>query len=241
MALLAYAAGMTTQEAEKAESERQETSSYTRLPNTDERSESKRAEIKRAIEHGAGEVAAVIGRGMRRATELVGAPSSTELDSLVEGSDLPELGPGADTLSALALRLDREADLWRALALKAMGRSAWADRTTHGASVVAAVGCVGLATIAGMQALFGGASWQKAAMLAVGGLILLVASWIVGGAGSAIRRAQREIARESLARADLAELRLHRIATVLAVRKDDSGAYVEALRRLEREVSSPAR
>jgi len=233
---------MTTQEAEKVEEERQGTSGWTRLPKTDDDEIGRKgAEVRRAIEHGASEVAAVIGRGMRRATELVGAPSASEVDSLVEGSDLPELGPGSDTLSALALRLDREADLWRALALKAMSRSAWADRTTHGASVVAAIGCVALAAIAGMQGLFGGATWPKASMLGVGGLVLLIAALVVGGAGAAIRRGQREIARESLARADLAELRLHRVAVVLAVRKDDAGSYLEALRRLEREVTSPAR
>lgn len=232
---------MTTHEEEKVEAEREESSGWTRLPKSSEESASKRVAVRRALEQGAVEAAAVLGRGMRRAAEMVGAPSATELDSLVEGSDLPELGPGPDTLSALALRLDREADLWRALALKAMSRSAWADRTAHGASVVAAVGCVGLAGIAAMEALFSGATWHKALMVAVGGLLLVVGALVVGGAGSAIRRAQREVARESLARADLAELRLHRVAVVLAVRKEDPGAFVEALRRLEREVCSSAK
>lgn len=234
---------MTTQEAAKTESEHQEPSSWTRLPNTEgeDRRDSSRVEVRRAIEHGASEVAAVIGRGMRRATEMVGAPTSTEVESLTTESDLPELGANADTLGALALRLDREGDFWRALALKAMGRAAWADRTTHGASVIAAVGCAVLAGVAGMQALFGGGTWQKAVMMGAGTIALLAGAAVVGAAGSVTRRAQREISREALARADLVELRLHRVAVVLAVKKDDSGGYAEALRRLEREVTSPVR
>ena len=56
-----------------------------------------------------------------------------------------------------------------------------------------------------------------------------------------VRRAQREVVKDALARADLAELRLHRVSIVLASRKLEGDGYAAALLRLERDAGAPPR
>ena len=67
-------------------------------------------------------------------------------------------------------------------------------------------------------------------LLAAGALLYL---WI----GNSIKRTQRESVKEALSRADLAELRLHRLAVVLAWKKTEPAAFREALARLEKDAS----
>ncbi|MGZ3477348.1 MAG: hypothetical protein ACXWUG_28050, partial [Polyangiales bacterium] len=61
----------------------------------------------------------------------------------------------------------------------------------------------------------------------------MVTTW----ASASIRRSQREIVRDALARADLAELRLHRVALAMASVKADPDRAREALARLEKDVT----
>jgi hypothetical protein len=70
--------------------------------------------------------------------------------------------------------------------------------------------------------------------LAVGAALV---TWISG----TIRRAQRELAREAMLRADLAELRLHRVGALVALLQADPDAGKQALMRFERDVSAPPR
>jgi len=214
-------------------------SEWTRMPASKEDKGNGGARVREAIEHGADHVASALGRGMRKAGDVLGAPASTEVEALMSGSDLPEL-EGDDAIAALGTRLDREADFWRALALKALGRAAWADRTAHFTALVAAIGCAALAGIAGLEAMFGGAP-MKALLVVAGACALLAGAATVAWISHTIRRSQKEIARESLARADLSEIRLHRVAVVMAIRREDPTALPEALKRLERDTSAPAR
>src|SRR5262249_7770692 len=51
-----------------------------------------------------------VGAGIRRAQDAFAAPSGAELEGLLAGVDLPEIGGDGDALVGLAIRLDREAD-----------------------------------------------------------------------------------------------------------------------------------
>jgi hypothetical protein len=62
-------------------------------------------------------------------------------------------------------------------------------------------------------------------------------TWISGN----MRRGQRELARDAMLRADLAELRLHRIGVLTALLQMDPEAGRQSLVRLERDVSAPPR
>lgn len=233
---------MTTETQDKDD----KPSEWTRLPASKEDKGNGGKRVREAIEqgaevigHGADHVASALGRGMRKAGDVLGAPASTEVEALMSGSDLPEL-ESDDAIATLGVRLDRESDFWRALALKALGRAAWADRTAHFTSVLAAIGCAALAGVAGLETVFGGAPIKSLLVLAGAGALIAGAgtvAWISSG----IRRSQREIARESLTRADLSELRLHRVAVVMAIRSEDRAGLPEALKRLERDTSAPAR
>jgi hypothetical protein len=223
----------STQDSEDKPSE------WTRLPASKEEKGNGGARVREAIEHGADHVASALGRGMRKAGDVLGAPASTEVEELMGGSDLPEL-EGDDPIAELGIRLDRESDFWRALALKALGRAAWADRTAHLTSVVAAIGCAALASVAGLEAMFGGAPMKSLLVLA-GATALVTGTTVVALISSSIRRSQRETAQESLTRADLSELRLHRVAVVMAIRREDPSGMAEALKRLEHDTSAPTR
>jgi hypothetical protein len=70
-------------------------------------------------------------------------------------------------------------------------------------------------------------------LLGVAALLLLLGAFTAYRVTSKIRAAQVLSAREALARADLSEARLHRLAAVLALRRADPEAYVATLRALE--------
>jgi phosphoglycolate phosphatase-like HAD superfamily hydrolase len=141
-------------------------------------------------------------------------------------------------VESLALRLDREADLWRSVGLRELAQIGRTDRIGLVAAVVATLADLALAFVGGMTALFGAEG-------AVGRALLLLAAGFVATGGAAVvglftasnRKAQRARAAEALSRADLAELRLHRVGIALAVRKNDPAAYAAALERLERDAA----
>lgn len=224
-------------EAEDKEAKDDKPSQWTRAPSASGGNGGSR--VREALEEGAGQVASVIGGGLRRATAALAAPASSEMDQLVGGTDLPEIAV-EDALAALSVRLDREADFWRALALKAMSRAAWADRTAQFAAVVAVVGCAALAAITGLEAFFG-AGPVRALLVVAGATSLVLGAAAAALVCSGIRRGQREISGEALARADVAEIRLHRVAVVLAIRNEDRGSLPDALKRLEKDTAAPVR
>jgi len=217
-------------------------SGWTRLPGEDKAHGlgSANDKLRTAIGQGAQEISGLLGRGLQRASDVLGSSGASELESLMGSTDLPELQE-ADPLGALALRLDRESDYWRALALRALARCAWADRAAYASSIVAALGCAAMATVAALDALLGGSAPARVIMLLAGCLASVAGAATVGSMSSAIRRSQQQIAREALVRGDLAELRLHRVAVVLAVRKQEPSGTLEAIQRLEQEIGAPVR
>lgn len=189
-----------------------------------------------AVGQGTRSALVTVGKGLQRAAHALEAPPSTELDALLPGADLPELS-GGDALAALALRLDREADLWRSLALRSLARAAWADRLTHLAALCTLVGSVALATIAALGALWGSAQWgSRVGLLGAGAALLALGALLVGHLAQRVRRGETRVAEASLARADRAEARLHRVGVTMALRAQGPRAERDALTRLEWDV-----
>lgn len=194
-----------------------------------------------SVREGAGVVARGVGAGFARASGALDVPESASMEGLVGATDLPELGDG-DALYDLGRRLDREADLFRGVALRAIARAQWADRIALGVALLCATGGAALAVVCGLGALFGSASAGARALLAFSSMgVLLLGALAVFLATLSTRNAQRTLAREALARADLAELRLSRVAALLALRVEDTVRFREALSRLERDASAPSR
>lgn len=157
---------------------------------------------------------------------------------LLSQADLPELSQ-SDPLASLASRLDREADFWRAVAMRQLARAAWTERLGVTSSILLLVGGVVLASIAAFRALFAtkGHSGDATAMLVGVGLgVLLVAAVAVGSLAGRLRRGQMEAVRDAMSRADLAEVRIHRIALLLELRGQGKDGYVAALSDLESDV-----
>lgn len=173
--------------------------------------------------------------GLRRATRALEGPTGADVAALIADTNLPEI-EGEDALSALARRLDREADLWRNLAIRELAHIAWANRIGHAASIVTILGIVCLAGVAAFGALFG-AGGARAVLVGVGALALALGTLAVSWSASATRRSQREVVREALVRADLAELRLHRVALAIAAVKLDPTNAPSAIARLEKDVA----
>ncbi len=202
--------------------------------------------LREAVREGAAQVASAtaqaaarLSEGVKKASAAFDAPQSAQLEEMLRGADLPSLA-AEDAVAALALRLDREADFWRGLALRALARGQWADRVGLGVATLAAIGGAALAVVAGLGALFGGAA-SRAVLVLAGMAVLATAALVVAWASSGIRRAQRELARDATSHADLAELRLHRVAVLLALRKESPEAARDALLRLERDIAAPPR
>ncbi len=155
---------------------------------------------------------------------------------LLTQADLPELGEG-DPLLSLAKRLDREADFWRGVAMRQLGRAAWTERLGVSSSILLIVGGVVLASIAGFRALFATKGGDSTAMLVGVGLGVLLASAVaVSSIASRLRKGQLESVRDATNRADLAERRIHHIAMLLELRAAGREGYVAALADLESDV-----
>lgn len=164
-----------------------------------------------------------------------------EFERLIGRSDLPELGD-KDPIRTLGIRLDREADLWRAFALGALARAAWIDQVVQWVAIITFIGTLGLAFVGWAGALLGPAgSGQRALLVCAGVVALTVGAGLMWLVGRSIRRANQQTARESLSRADLAELRLHRVAVLMGLRAHDANSFTEALQRLERDITLPPR
>ena len=177
-----------------------------------------------------------VGRGLRAASHAFDEPAGTKIEGLISEANLPALA-GDDPLAELAARLDREGDLWRNLALRELARHAWAGRLAQIVAVVAVLGDAALACIAAMGALFGGEHAHEKLALILGGVAsLTVGAIVVAWVSASSQRTQRAVAAEALARADVVELRLHRIGVALAARKIDPERARESLARLERDV-----
>jgi hypothetical protein len=160
------------------------------------------------------------------------APSASDVGGLLPDADLPALE--GEPLEGLLRRLDREADLWRQLSLRALSRAGWADRVGQLASVGAWLVCATSAVLAALRGLVGAERPLSAIALSTVSLaVVLLATAVVAWVGASVRRTQGALARAAIERADLAELRLQRLAVLLALRREDPAAFQRALLRLE--------
>ncbi|MBL8681017.1 MAG: hypothetical protein JNK05_17680 [Myxococcales bacterium] len=184
------------------------------------------------VRRGAGELADGVSRGAGRVGAAFEAPGESEVGALLGDTDLPELA--GDPLEAMARRLDREADLWRELSLRALARAAWADRVAQSAAVGAWLVTVATAALALFVALVGGGRSLLSVALVVAAIAgVLAGTAIVAWVSHGVRRTQGALAGAASERAELAELRLQRLGVVLALRNEDVALFHRALARLE--------
>ncbi len=226
-------------------------SSWGRAPLADEKSDKAPSRTGVRAKALAEEVGAAIKGGILPVTDRMGSamrkgmgsvehaledPTHAMNDALMEQADLPAID-GEDPLSSTGLRLDREADLWRSVAMRQLARAAWMDRLAITSAVVVLIGEALLASIAGFRALFASeAVGAVSLLLGVGALLLIAGTVAISRAAGRVRESQLEVARGALARADLAELRLHRLAALMELRKTDRDTYLVALRGFEADV-----
>lgn len=185
-----------------------------------------------ALEEGARDALAGIERGLVKADRALATPEGTELAALLDATNLPEL-PTEGPLGSLGVRLDREADLLRNVALRELGRVAWMDRL---GLIVVLVGFFLEAVIAACVTF----SAIVGALDGRGGLFTLAATVIAGSAAgvsavvSRSRSAHRDLANEALSRARAIEERIFQLAVVMEWRGAGDTLYQDALARLER-------
>ncbi len=187
-------------------------------------------------------VADAVGAGVRAGLGKMGDAlrvddAPTVSAELLSQADLPELTV-QDPLASLASRLDREADFWRGVAMRQLARAAWTERLGVTSSILLLIGGVVLAAIAAFRALVAtkGSGNATAMLLGVGLAVLLVAALAVGSLASRLRRGQMEAVKDAMTRADLAEVRIHRIGMLMELRAAGRDGYVAALSDLEADV-----
>lgn len=203
------------------------------MPRAPEDADEKLAEVRALVTGGARK----LGSGLSTAAHALDAPAAADLSAPLDDANLPELA-GDDPIESLALRLDREADLWRSVGLRELAQIGRIDRIGLVAAVLATLADLALAFVGGMTALFGAEGAAGRAMLLVAaGFVATGGAAVVGVFTTGIRNGHRARAALALSRADVAELRLHRVGIVLAVRKTDPAAYAGALERLERDAA----
>jgi hypothetical protein len=188
------------------------------------------------VGHVGASTASVVGTGVKKglATAKAGIDRANDhleaedqrWEARKERTDMPGIGAD-DPLGDLAIRLDRQADFFRELAIDAMRpgavRGAMIGLVVSLAAVTAALGLVatwraftGEAVIEGLPHL--------AAAVAIAGTASGLAGWIV-------ERGRAAVAHEALSRAEEAEARLCRVAELIALEKHDRAALVEVLAR----------
>lgn len=183
------------------------------------------------------EVVREVQKGLRVAKSAMVESPATSIEGLISQTNLPGL-EGADPMRDLATRLDREADLWRNLAFREMARMAWSARFITGVAVLVVLSDLALAAVAGLGALFGAEqATGRALLVGVAAFVVTLALSVVPAIAIASRRGQQELVRAALSRADLAELRLHRVAIALDYKRMDEAKYLDALARLERDAT----
>jgi len=180
-----------------------------------------------------------MGRGLTEANAALTTPEGAELAPLLAATDLPEL-PTEGPLGSIGVRLDREADLLRNVALRELARVGWMERIGMMVIIGSVISEILVAGCAALSAMVGGALEGRAGLFALAALIL------AGAAGGATfmmaksRAAHRGLAAESLTRARKVEERLFRLALVMEWRAAGPVLYQDALARLERDVSPVA-
>ncbi|MBK8255152.1 MAG: hypothetical protein IPK82_21135 [Polyangiaceae bacterium] len=202
------------------------------------------AELGEKAAAGVKPVATAVGNRVRSGLGKVGDALSADAGDearipaeLLHQADLPELSTD-DALASLAKRLDSEADFWRNVAMRQLARAAWTERLGVISSLLLLIGGVVLAAIAAFRALFAGegSGLAVALLLGIGLVVLLIAAIAVGSLATKLRQGQVQVVRDAMARADLAETRLHRIALLMEMRTAARDGYTAALTGLETDV-----
>ncbi|MBX7194562.1 MAG: hypothetical protein K1X94_21070 [Sandaracinaceae bacterium] len=160
-----------------------------------------------------------------RASEHVEAENQ-RWETRKEQTDMPGIG-ATDPLGDLAIRLDRQADFFRELAIDAM-RPGVVRGAMIGLVVVLALVTAGLGVVAIFRAFSGDGAIEGLAALAgaVG-----AAGLSTGLVGLIVERGRAAVAHEALSRAEQAEARLCRVAELIALEKHDPAALVRTLAR----------
>lgn len=210
-------------------------SAYAKLPAGDDEGErvvreSKVEEALGKAERIADRLGSGLGGGLRDASRALAAAGDVE--GLIEDAELPGIEPD-DALRTLARRLDREADLWRSLAFSELKNVRLTDRVLQLGGGAFAASTMILALFAGLGALLGASG--GALLIGTGAGALAVGALLFVGVALVLRRNQRDTLRAALGRADLAELRLHRVAVAMAARAAEPERAGEILLRLERD------
>lgn len=190
-----------------------------------------------AVQNGIGPVADRVGDAVRSGVGTVERalddPAKSLAAEMLEQAKLPEIA-GEDSLVSLGIRLDREADFWRGLALRQLSRAAWMERLSISSTIVLLIGVVVLASIGAFRALVASdAAVHVAILLGASAVLLVLGAATIQRATAKVRQGQLEVAREALTRSDLSEARLHRLAALLEMRASDPEGYRTALRELE--------
>lgn len=186
-----------------------------------------------------GDVIHGLGQGLERAGAALATPENADVTALLSAVDLPELtsdGP----LGALALRLDREADLFRGVALRELARVGWVSRITQTMVVATATCAIAVAACAVMLAVFGGTIEGRLGLLLLAATVVGAAGVGVAAAAARTRTAHTQLAHDALARARVIEERLFRVGLTMEWRSAGPTLYQEALARLERDASPSA-
>ncbi len=190
-----------------------------------------------AVQNGFTPVADRVGNAVRSGVgsldRALDDPAKALANEMVEQANLPEI-EGDAPLVSLGIRIDREADFWRGLAMRQLSRSAWMDRLSISSTVVLLIGIIVLSAISAFRAMFASdAALHVSALLGIAALFLVIGGIVIQRATTKLRQGQLDVAREALARSDLAEARLHRLAALIEMRSADPDGYKTALRCLE--------
>lgn len=216
------------------------------VTDTADKAAEKAKAIAGALEETAHEAADVLGKEAQSAADALGkkahgalatankalsAPEGADLAPLLSATDLPEL-PTDGALGSLGVRLDREADLYRNVALRELGRVAWIDRVTLTVVVFAFIGEAGIAAAAAFSAIIG-AIEGRGGLFALAATILAVAPAGLAAIVASSRKMHRELATEALARSRGIEEQIFQLAVAMEWRGTDAPLFQDALARLE--------
>ena len=186
-----------------------------------------------------GDVIHGLGKGLERAEAALATPENTDVTALLSAVDLPEHASDGP-LGALALRLDREADLFRGVALRELARVGWVSRVTQTMVVATATSAVAVAACAVVLAGFGGTVEGRLGLLFLAASVVGAAGVGVAAAAARTRTAHTQLAHDALARARVIEERLFRVGLTMEWRSAGPTLYQDALARLERDASPSA-
>jgi len=177
-----------------------------------------------------------IGKSLEGASDALATPVGADLATLLPETDLPDIeaeGP----LGKIARRLDREADLFRGLALRELARVAWTTRITQVVLIAAAIVEAAIAASVAVVAVLGGSADGRLS------LFFMAASIVAAGAAGVVvtntraRVAHAKLAEDALVQARRLEEKILRVALTLEWKGGGTTLYQDALARLERDVS----